>query len=97
MKIKSTLTLSAATIIAMGSFSAIAEEKFDALSKIDVSPMTKAELSEVEGKAHDTFPLGALLLEKTNGRVAQTPAWEANHGLHPTRALSKAQVGKNAE
>jgi hypothetical protein len=69
-----------------------ARETFITLAGVQAVAMTGDEMAKVEGKAHDTFPLGALLLENTGGRIADTPAWTADHGLHPARALSKAQV-----
>lgn len=55
-----------------------------------VTPLNVEQMSEVEGMAHTSFPLGALVFDNTSGNIADKPAWDL--GLSPDRALGKAQV-----
>ncbi|MDB3935323.1 hypothetical protein N9383_01210 [Granulosicoccus sp.] len=55
------------------------------------TPMKDSQLSEVKGKAHDGFPLGALLINRANEKLLTTPAW-LSRGLNPGQgpALNRA-------
>ncbi|EON92416.1 hypothetical protein MARLIPOL_06684 [Marinobacter lipolyticus SM19] len=66
------------------------ENQLATVGDAKVTPLSVEQMSEVEGMAHTTFPLGALVFDNTNGNIADKPAWDL--GLSPDRALGKAQV-----
>lgn len=75
---------------------ASADEGFSSLQGIEAVEMSGAEMASIEGKAHGTFPLGALLLDVANEALFDTPAWN-DHGLSPANgpAMGNAQVPGN--
>lgn len=70
-----------------------AGDDLSSLAGVDAAPLDSAELATVEGKGHGAFPLGALLLDRANDALLDTPAW-TDQGLNPNLgpALGRAQV-----
>lgn len=89
--VKRTAFLGACALLAANIASA--DEGFSSLAGVDAVSMSGAEMASIEGKAHGTFPLGALLLDVANEALLGTPAW-SDHGLSPANgpAMGNAQV-----
>ena len=79
-KIASTALLGTSLLFAVGA--SAAEQDLSGLLGVDAAAMSDTELAAVEGKAHGGFPLGALLLERANPKLLETPAW-TERGLNP--------------
>lgn len=93
-KLVSTALISASLLFAAGA--GASDQNLSRLLGIDAVAMSDAELAQVEGKGHGAFPLGALLIDRANSKLFQTPAWidTEKGGLHP--AAGKAMVNAQA-
>lgn len=90
MKTKLAIFLVFSSSLALSGTAFGTENQLATVGDAKATPLNVEQMSEVEGMAHTTFPLGALVFDNTNGNIADKPAW--NRGLSPDRALGKAQV-----
>lgn len=74
-----------------------ANQELSTLLGMEATTMSDLELSQIKGKAHGGFPLGALLLDRANPNLLNTPAWLSkglNPNLGPALNNAKANGGR---